>query len=134
MDYFSSLSNKHMSPILRKKRPREESYSTNPKIKIVRSESLITTRFYFPGQDETTKTEEVITHLDPSSEKETLQEVKSRLKLIDDTILYATNKIHDFNPEVDYVQRTNYEDELISYIPKETKYKLGLKSSWHILG
>ena len=125
MDYLSTPLRKLVNPILRKKRPREQSSMKSPKIRINRSESLTTTRFFFPGSDEPTKTEEVITRLNTSTAKETIDEAKSRLKLIDDTILYASNKIHEFNPDFESVHNNNHEDEPRSLITKKNKLKIG---------
>ena len=99
MDYLSSPLTKLMSPILRKKRPRDQSSIKPAKIRIIRNESLIETRFFFQGPEKTKKAVGTITEPN-SNEKETIDDIRSKLRLIQDTITYATKEIHKFYIEL----------------------------------
>jgi hypothetical protein len=90
MDFFYDLSKSTQG----RKRARNDFFQKRQKIRIVRSKSLTTTRFFFPGSDEKLKTLETFKG-DPEI---SIQEAQSRMSLLEDTIIYASHKIRKLDP------------------------------------
>jgi hypothetical protein len=114
MEYLAGSVTQLLQKYIRQKRSREQEpqIKKRQKIHIVRSPSLTTTQFYFPGSNDSQKT--LNSFSDPAL---SVPEAQQKLQLLTDTIIYTQKKLRKLDPGS--VQVPIYE----SPAPKQKKSK-----------